>query len=159
MNTNAMKRLCGEPYKVEVINYADEDESIDAEDVKYYEIEDGTVLDLSDVDTSKGSVFFLGFDVKQRGCYFMDMVGSSDLSELSQIPVGIYYSGVPCGSFTFHGGGEELTIRRKIWFHSRYGLARLKFMNGGLNLKELRFTFEKEPEGFDDWEGLEEYIC
>ena len=159
MNTNAMKRLCGEPYKVEVINYADEDESIDAEDVKYYEIEDGTVLDLSDVDTSKGSVFFLGFDVKQRGCYFMDMVGSSDLSELSQIPVGIYYSGVPCGSFTFHGGGEELTIRRKIWFHSRYGLARLKFMNGGLNLKELRFTFEKDPEGFDDWEGLEEYIC
>ena len=159
MNTNAMKRLCGEPYKVEVINYTDEEENIDLSGVQYYEVEDGTVIDLSEINTQKGSVSFFGFDVKRRGCYFIDMIGSSDLSELSQMPIGVYFQGVPCGSFTFHGGGEELTIRRKIWFHSRYGVMRLKFMNGGLNLKEMRFTFEKEPDPKESWEDFSEYIC
>ncbi len=158
MHTNAMKRLCGEPYKVEVINYEEEVKSSVPSDVKYYEIQDGTVIDLSDVDTTKGSIYFMGFDVQRRGCYFMDMVGFSDLSELSQIPVGIYYQGTPGGSFTFHGGGEELTIQRKICFISRYGVMRLRFMNGGLKLKELRFSFEKDdrPEYVDG--SFEEYI-
>ena len=159
MNTNAMKRLCGEEYKVEVIGFKDELESEDLSNVEYFEIEDGTVLDLSQVDTSKGEVYFLGFDVKKRGCYFMDMVGSSDLSELSQMPVGVFFQGVPCGSFTFHGGGEELTIRRKIFFHSKYGVMRLKFMNGGLKLKELKFTFERMPKEDEPWEDFAEYIC
>ena len=89
----------------------------------------------------------------------MDMVGHSDLSELSQIPVGVFFQGVPCGSFTFHGGGEELSIRRKIYFHSKYGVMRLKFMNGGLELKELKFTFERIPKEDEPWENFEEYIC
>ena len=158
MHTNAMKRLCGEDYKVEVLNYVDESEVIDTADVEYFEIEDGTVIDLSKVNTKKGAVCFLGFDVKKRGCYFMDMIGHSDLSELSQIPVGVFFQGVPSGSFTFHGGGEELSIRRKIFFHSKYGVMRLKFMNGGLDLKVLRFTFEKEPKEDEPWEDFDEYI-
>ena len=100
----------------------------------------------------------MGFDVPERGCYYIDMIGHSDLSELSQIPVGVYYQGTPCGSFTFHGGGEELTVRRKIRFASRYGVMRLRFMNGGLNLKEIRFGFEKELDPEADWSDFEEYI-
>ena len=158
MNTNAMKRLCNEPYKVEVLNYTEEEESVDYSDVTYYEVEDGSEIDLSYVDTTKGAVCLVGFDVKHRGCYFIDMIGSSDLSALSQIPVGIFYHGVPSGTFTFHGGGEELTIRRKIWFNSRYGVMRLKFINGGLNLKKIKFTFEREQENFDEFDDFEEYI-
>ncbi len=159
LETNALKRLCGEPYKVDVINYTDEEENEDTGDVQYYEINDGAVIDLSAVNTGKGAVCLLGFDVTKRGCYFIDMVGSSDLSELSQIPIGVFLQGVPCGSFTFHGGGEELTIRRKIWFHSRYGVMRLKFMNGGLNLKEMRFTFEREQDTWEGFDDIDEYIC
>jgi beta-glucosidase len=158
MHTNAMKRFCGESYKVEVKNFADEMQGADPSDVTYYEIKDGTVIDLSGVDTTKGSVCFMGFDVPERGCYYIDMIGHSDLSELSQIPVGVYYQGTPCGSFTFHGGGEELTVRRKIRFASRYGVMRLRFMNGGLNLKEIRFSFEKELDPEADWSDFEEYI-
>ena len=158
MHTNAMKRFCGEDYKVEVVNFEEEAQGADPSDVQYYEITDGTVIDLSDVDTTKGKVCFMGFDVQDRGCYFIDMIGHSDLSELSQIPVGVYYQGTPCGSFTFHGGGEELTVRRKIRFASRYGVMRLRFMNGGLNLKEMRFTFEKELDPEANWDDFEEYI-
>ncbi len=158
MNTNAMKRLCKEPYKVTVVNYSDDAPGSDPEDVEYFKIEDGTVIDMSDTDTKKGAVFFIGVDVDQRGCYLMDMVGKSDLSELSQIPVGIYFQGIAGGTFTFHGGGEEMTIRRKILFSSRYGVIRLKFMNGGLDLKEVRFTFEKELDPEVDWWSLDEYI-
>ena len=158
MHTNAMKRFCGESYKVEVKNFTDEMQGADPSDVTYYEIKDGTVIDLSGVDTTKGSVCFMGFDVPERGCYYIDMIGHSDLSELSQIPVGVYYQGTPCGSFTFHGGGEELTVRRKIRFASRYGVMRLRFMNGGLNLKEIRFGFEKELDPEADWSDFEEYI-
>ncbi len=158
MHTNAMKRLCKEPYKVDVIGFTEEVTVADPEDVRYYEIQDGTVIDLSDVDTTKGAIFFMGFDVLKRGCYFMDMVGSSDLSELSQIPIGIYYQGIPGGSFTFHGGGQEMVVQRKILFGSRYGVMRLRFMNGGLKLKELRFTFEKEAQLEGNWGSFEEYI-
>ncbi len=158
MNTNAMKKLCNEPYKVEVINYTEEEETVDYSDVTYYEVDDNSEIDLSNVDTTKGAVCLVGFDVKHRGCYYIDMIGSSDLSALSQIPVGVYYHGVPCGTFTFHGGGEELTIRRKIWFNSRYGVMRFKFINGGLNLKKLKFTFEREQDSFDDFLDFEEYI-
>ncbi len=158
MHTNAMKRLCKEPYKGEVIGFTEEVTVADPEDVRYYEIQDGTVIDLSDVDTTKGAIFFMGFDVLKRGCYFMDMVGSSDLSELSQIPIGIYYQGIPGGSFTFHGGGQEMVVQRKILFGSRYGVMRLRFMNGGLKLKELRFTFEKEAQLEGNWGSFEEYI-
>ena len=159
LETNALKRLCGEPYKVEVKNFVDEVEEMETEEVQYYEIKDGTVIDLSHLNTGKGAVCFLGFDVSKWGCYFIDMIGSSDLSELSQIPVGVFFQGVPSGTFTFHGGGEELVIRRKIWFHSRYGVMRLKFMNGGLNLKQMRFTFEREQESYENFDDINEYIC
>lgn len=159
LGTNALKRLCGEPYKVEVKNFDDDSEEIEVEDVQYYEIENGTIIDLSKIDTGKGAVCFLGFDVQKRGRYFIDLIGSSDLSELSQIPVGVFFQGVPSGTFTFHGGGEVQSIRRKIFFHSRYGVMRLKFMNGGLKLKEMRFTFEKEQESFENFEDIGEYIC
>ncbi len=158
MHTNAMKRFCGEEYKVEVINLEEEVQSIDPSEVQYYQVQDGTVIELSDVDTTKGAVTFMGFDVQRRGCYIIDMVGHSDLPELSQIPVGVYYQGTPSGSFTFHGGGMELTIRRKIRFASRYGVMRLRFMNGGLKLKEMRFTYEKEIDPNLDWEDYEGYI-
>ncbi|MCR5106042.1 MAG: glycoside hydrolase family 3 C-terminal domain-containing protein [Eubacterium sp.] len=159
LGTNALKKLCGEPYKVEVKNFVDEVEEMETEEVQYYEIKDGTVIDLSHLNTGKGAVCFLGFDVSKWGCYFIDMIGSSDLSELSQIPVGVFFQGVPSGTFTFHGGGEELVIRRKIWFHSRYGVMRLKFMNGGLNLKHMRFTFEREQESYENFDDINEYIC
>ena len=158
MQTNAMKRLCGEPYKVEVVGLVSEEENADPADVQYYDINDGTEIDLSGMDTGKGAVCFFGFSVDRLGCYYIDMIGSSDLSELSQIPVGVYFQGIPCGTFTFHGGGEELTIRRKIWFHSKYGVMRLKFMNGGLKPKKMRFTFEKEPAARVDWQDMDEYI-
>ena len=69
----------------------------------------------------------------------IDMIGSSDLSELSQMPVGVFYNSVPKGTFTFHGGGEELTIRKSIRLDASSGLMRLKFMNGGLKLKKMVF--------------------
>ncbi|MCR5213152.1 MAG: glycoside hydrolase family 3 C-terminal domain-containing protein [Eubacterium sp.] len=158
MHTNAMKRLCKEPYKVEVINYKEEGESLDPSNVEYFKIEDGGFIDLSNVDTQKGKSFVMGLDVERRGCYFIDMIGSSNLSELSQMPVGVYYHGIPSGSFTFHGGGEELTIRRKIWISSKTSVMRLKFMNGGLNLKGIRFTLEREGDFDPDIEDLEGYI-
>ena len=139
MNTNAMKRICGEPYKVEVTNYTSEEEVIDPGDIRYYEIQDGTEIDLSNVSTGKGEAVFFGFTVPFPGEYVIDMIGSSDLSELSQMPVGVFYNSVPKGTFTFHGGGEELTIRKSIRLDASSGLMRLKFMNGGLKLKKMVF--------------------
>ena len=144
MNTNAMKRLCGENYKVEVVNYTSEEEETDPADIRYYEIQDGTEIDLTHVNTGKGEAVFFGFTFASPGAYMIDMVGSSDLSELSQMPVGVFYQSVPKGTFTFHGGGEELTIRRKIRFDTPSGIMRMKFMNGGLKLKKMVFTYVRK---------------
>lgn len=141
MHTNAMKRLCGEDYKVEVTNYTSEEEETDPADIRYFEIQDGTRIDLSHVSTGKGEAVFFGFTIPVPGAYWIDMVGSSDLSELSQMPVGVFYNSVPKGTFTFHGGGEELTIRKVIRLDSTSGIMRLKFMNGGLKLKDMTFHY------------------
>ncbi len=159
MHTNAMKRLCGEPYKAIVKGFTEETKQVDPTDIPYYKVEDGTVIDLSGVDTRKNAVTFMGFAVEKQGCYIIDMIGSSDLSELSQIPVSVYYQGVPCGGFTFHGGGEEILVRRKIRFASKYGVMRLRFMSGGLKAKEIRFTYERELNENDKLGGTDVYIC
>ena len=159
MTTNAMKKFCGMKPDVSIINRNDEEEFTDASNVEYYKISDGTVIDLSGIDTKPGLVFAIGFDIEKRGCYFMELEGSSTASEFAQLPVAVFYQSIPGGTFTFHGtNGEPMTIERKIVLGTRYGVLKLRMGSGNLKLKALRFRFECEYDPFKSWGEYEGYI-
>ncbi len=154
MKLNTMKRMLGEPIDLEVLNYSEETEDFDPSKVIYYEVKDGSVIDLSEVDTTKGTSFVLGLDAVERGCYYLDMTASADASELSQFTVGVFFQSIPGGSFSFHGSdGKDVTIRRKILLSAKFGIMRLYFAQGGLKLKNMKFTFEKEYDPYLPWGG------
>lgn len=158
MNTHAMERMLGEEIELKLEGFEEDSDDIDPTDITYYKIspEGETFIDFSHVDTAKGSSFVFGTDADLRGCYYMDMIASSELDEVAQIPVGIFFQSIPGGTFTFNGtGGKDMTIRRKIYFGAKYGIIRLYFGGGGLNLKGVKFSYEKEfnPAERDD------YIC
>ena len=158
MNTHAMERFVGEEIDLECIGFDDDANEIDPADISYYEIKDGTVIDLSEVDTTKGNSHVIGVDCPGRGCYYMEITGSSELSELAQIPVAIFFQSVAGGTYTFNGtAGEWMTISKKILFSARYGVLRLYFGGNGLKLRDVKFVFEKSFEEMD-YNNLSEYI-
>ncbi|MCQ2526785.1 MAG: glycoside hydrolase family 3 C-terminal domain-containing protein [Lachnospiraceae bacterium] len=158
MNTHAMERFVGEEIDLECIGFDDDESEIDPSTITYYEIGDGTVIDLSEVDTTKGNNYVIGVDCPNRGGYYMELTGGSELSELAQIPVAVFFQSVAGGTFTFKGtAGEWMTISRKILLSSRYGVLRLYFGGNGLKLKDVKFIFEKEMDKVD-WANISEYI-
>ena len=132
---------------------------MDSANVDYFEIKDGTTIDLSKVLSVQGCVYAFGLDVKQIGCYHMEITGSSELSELAQIPIGIFFQSIPSGTITFNGtGGEWKTLSRKVLLSSKYGVMRFYFGGNGLKLKDLKFVFEKEYDPSVGWDGYSDYI-
>lgn len=156
MHTNAMKRMMGEEVEIVLENYEDEEENIDTGNVVYYPIEDGTVISLEHVEVVKGSSFVFGVDVSKRGAYRLEITGKSDLSEVAQIPVSIFFQSVPGGTFIWNGtGGEWVTRDRNILFMNRYGILRMYFGGGGVQLRDMRFTFISDISEVQD---ISEYI-
>ncbi len=158
MHTNAMKRMVGESTDIEVINCHDEVEQIDPSTIPYYEVEDGTEIDMSHILVQKGCTFVFGIDALKMGCYYMDMVGSSELSELAQINIAVFMQSISGGTFGFHGsGGKDMTVTRKILLRAKYGVVRLYFAGNGLKLKKIKFRFEKELDKMN-YDELDDYI-
>lgn len=156
MNTEAMNRLNGESTQIVIEGRQDIENDTDSSNVPYYEIQDGTVIDLSERSTEQGTSIVIGLEALERGCYYIDMTASSDLDELAQIPVGVFLQSVPGGTFTFQGtNGAKATIRRKILLSAKYGVLRFYFAGNGLKLQDIKFTFEK---GLDSEINQEEYI-
>jgi beta-glucosidase len=159
LRTHAMERFEGNEPELELEGFDNDDASVNAANVEYFDIKDGTVIDLSHVLSIQGCVYAFGLDIKQPGCYKMEITGSSELSELAQIPIGIFFQSIPSGTFTFNGtGGEWKTLERKILLSSKYGVVRFYFGGNGLKLKDLKFTFEKEWDPELGWDAYSDYI-
>ncbi len=159
MKTHAFERLNGNEPELELINEPESDSAVDGSQVEYFDIEDGTEIDLTNVLSIQGCVYAFGLNVKRMGCYRMLLTGSSELSELSQTPIGIFFQSIPCGTYTFNGtGGEFKTLERKILLSSKYGVIRFYFGGNGLKLKNLRFVYEKDYDPELGWGGYPDYI-
>ncbi|MBQ5431714.1 MAG: glycoside hydrolase family 3 protein [Lachnospiraceae bacterium] len=144
MRTHAMTRQLGEDEKLELVNYTSEKKEIDPSEIKYVKIRDKAVVDLTGVNTDRGSEYAFGIDVQERGFYKLSFTGSSDLGELSQINVALFIQNIPVANFSFHGtGGEDMTIDTDILVHTKYETVRIFFAGSGLEAKELRFQLTK----------------
>ena len=84
LHTNALKRAEGIGDTVKVINREDEEQE-DDKPVQFYKVDRDITLDLSDVDTKKGTSYSFALDLSNFGIYRVIVTASSTQSELAQI--------------------------------------------------------------------------
>lgn len=145
MNTYALERLEGEGPDVEMTG-KEAAECMSEEEVTYYEMKDEIVINLEDIDCKKGEsfVFALDLDMNQIGGYYVEVIAKSDLGELAQLPVTLFYQSVPMAVFTFNGTeGKWDSRQKKVVIHNKYAVLRLYFAQNGLSVKQIKFTFDK----------------
>ena len=139
MKTPAFARIRGTLDKVEVIGGPKQDIE-DFDSVEYYPLGEAYEVDLSGVDTSKGQNFVFAVDVEAGTEYEVEFVGKSDLGELAQLPVTLFYQGFPIQTFAFQGsGGKPTSVIRKLQFRHRYAVYRLYFPQNGLQMVSMKF--------------------
>lgn len=139
MKTPAFARIRGTLEEVEVIGGPKQDIE-DFDSVEYYVLGDSYEVNMEDVDTSKGQNFVFAVDVEAGTEYEVEFVGKSDLGELAQLPVTLFYQGFPIQTFAFQGsGGKETCVIRKMQFRHRYAVYRLYFPQNGLQMTAMKF--------------------
>lgn len=139
IGTNAMKRLIGEENTVEIINRPSEDLGSE-EPVVFYEMDREFTLDLKNISTDKGQSYSFALTVNNPGYYKVTLTGSSEQSELAQIPVTLFSVGTASGTFTWNGtGGKPVSFSKEIPMFSRYVAIRLYFAQSGLKMHSIKF--------------------
>ena len=144
MHTQAMKRLLGTDEGVEVINRPASPDDINMEDVEFTELgKDELVIDLSYKESKANTNFVLALDVKEFGAFEASLTASSELGELAQLPVTMFFQGIPMAGFTFNGtGGKDVTITKEIPLVTRFSICRLFVATNGLKLKQIKLKFK-----------------
>lgn len=126
---------------VKIINRPQEDlDVVLDENVKIFKIDSDTVIDLTDRESVGGTNYIYQLEIKERGDYSVFLTGSSELSELAQIPCTLFCTGIPIGVFVFNGSnGKDVTIERsaKLWGNNT--VMRLYVSSNGVKLKNIRF--------------------
>lgn len=144
LHTNALKRAEGIGDTVKVINREDEEQE-DDKPVQFYKVDRDITLDLSDVDTKKGTSYSFALDLSNFGIYRVIVTASSTQSELAQIPMTLFSLGTAVGTFTFNGtGGKAVSMEKKTPMFSRFTTFRIYFAQNGLDLHSIRFELTDE---------------
>ena len=144
MHTIAMKRLLGTDEGIEIINRPASPDDIKMEDVSFVELgKDELVIDLTYQECKANTNYVLALDVKELGAFEASLTGSSELGELAQLPVTMFFQGIPMTSFTFNGtGGKDVTITKEIPLVTRFSICRLFVASNGLKLKQIKLKFK-----------------
>lgn len=139
LHTNALKRAEGIGDTVKVINREDEEQE-DDKPVQFYKVGRDITLDLSDVETKKGTSYSFALDLSNFGIYRVIVTAISTQSELAQIPITLFSMGTAVGTFTFNGtGGKAVSMEKETPMFSRFTTFRIYFAQNGLDLHSIRF--------------------
>ena len=146
MHTQAMKRLIGTSDENEIINRPSSPDDINMKDVEFIELgKDELVIDLTYQECKANTNYVLALDVKEFGSFEAALTGSSELNELAQLPVTMFFQGIAMASFTFNGtGGKDVTILKDIPLITRFSICRLFVASNGLKLKQIKLKFKSK---------------
>lgn len=146
MHTEALKRLNGCGTEVEIINRPKSDDDIELGEVNWVKMDQKeVVINLENEDCSGNSNILIPLDLSNVGKFHVTLTGSSNLSELAQIPCTLFVTGIPTLTFTFNGtGGEEVSQTKFLKLGNRFAFMRLFIGANGLKLKEIKFEFRGE---------------
>lgn len=150
LHTHALDRMEGTQVQIEIVG----EEAAAAgqyEEAAYYKVENEVTINLEDVDTGKGVNYVFVLELEKPGGYLVELTAKSDLGELAQIPVTMFYRNIPAAVFSFNGTeGKPDSRVRKVIFDNKQAALRLYFGQSGLDTKEIRFTFDKALEEIQD---------
>lgn len=145
MDTNAFKRLVGEPVEIEIINRPKQADDFSIDDVEYINVDRDILIDLTEKASTADTNYVIALDVEHPGEYEVSLRGSSTLEKLAQLPCTLFFNGFPVSNFTFNGtDGKDVVIRKEVKFYGRFNVLRLYVKSNGLDLKDIKFSFEKE---------------
>lgn len=155
LHTHALDRLCGMEPELEVRG-----EEVFSDDrtgeVIHYKADREIAISLEDVEIKRGSSYVFALDISRTGGYRVSVTASSDLGELAQIPISMIYQGAPRAVFTFNGTeGKWESQEKKIVLQDTDTVLRLFFVQAGLKVKEIKFTFDR---AMDEIENVERYV-
>jgi beta-glucosidase len=143
LHTHAFDRMQQITAEVEVLGDEDAADSQNQE-IVYYKVEEELAISMEGVDTDKGMSFVFALDLEKLGGYRVQLTAKSDLSELAQTAATLQYQGVPKATYTYNGtGGSYKTIEKKVVLFTKYAQMRLYFAQSGLQVKEIRFIYDK----------------
>ena len=151
MNTPAMDRVSGNPATVSHIDdpFKDDDVSVDVD--MFYEVDRELVIERPE-DTWNDRNIVFGVVAKEPGFYEIEMIGSSDLNSLAQIPMQLYMSSIPCAVVTWNGSeGKDVSVKTEILLFSRNGVMRAHFSGAGVKLKKMIIRYSRP---FDEGAAL-----
>ena len=110
-------------------------------DVMYQSIDGENPLDLSELDTSKGSSAMFGITYRTNGTYRLSMRVKAEGSEVAQIPVSVFIDGGLRTMMTVNGtAGKIVTMEQDIgalFGGSNY--LKLYFGQSGMQIAEMKF--------------------
>lgn len=106
MKTASFDRACGEVDEWEVKNRPETEKYEKLIEFKV-EAEDGTVIDESLIDTSKGAMNRIFVCLKEKGNFALKMEVAAEGSDLAQIPMVLSLNGVPKKVVTRNGADHE----------------------------------------------------
>ncbi len=144
MTTQAMKNLVGSAEKVEIINRPKSEDDIDVENLEFVSLTKDKILtlDLTYQESKAKTNYSMAFDVANPGTYLATLTGSSELGQLAQIPITMFYQGFPIASFTFNGtGGKDVSLSKNLIFPTRFCVNRLYVASNGVKLKSISFKY------------------
>lgn len=119
--------------------YAEENVEVD-----YILIEDGTVIDLTNINCERGSKYYFGTELAEICDYEVSITGTGlPGNELAQLPVVFFSNATPLFTFTFRGNGEETTITNSSGFYNKRNIMYLYFSLGGVKLNKMIFRKKK----------------
>lgn len=145
MNTNAFKRLVGDPVNIEIINRPKQADDFSIDDVEYINVDRDILIDLTEKASTADTNYVIALDVEHPGEYAVSLRGSSTLEKLAQLPCTLFFNGFPVSNFTFNGtDGKDVVIRKEVKFYGRFNVLRLYVKSNGLDLKDIEFSFEKD---------------
>jgi len=144
MNSQAMNRLAGDEYTVKHENPIFTEGDIDLDTSIFYNVDEDPVIRVEDVvDTSVNSDFAFGVILEKPGMYKIEMVATSELNTLAQIPMTIFITSIPINVTTWNGTeGREATKTATTFITTKHSVFRAHFSGAGVKLKTMTFKYE-----------------
>lgn len=113
--------------------------------MEYINVDRDILIDLTEKASTADTNYVIALDVEHPGEYEVSLRGSSTLEKLAQLPCTLFFNGFPVSNFTFNGtDGKDVVIRKEVKFYGRFNVLRLYVKSNGLDLKDIKFSFEKE---------------
>lgn len=109
----------------------------------YYDLDQAEAIDLSQINTARGSSTLLGIRANTRGVYKVTIEMKAEGGEVAQVPLSIFLNNILISTVTINGTGEWRTAEKDCVLWNKNNYIKLYFAQGGMQLGRMTFELSK----------------